>query len=191
MFSDSYLMTGCQTYTGMLLLASSLAKLASPWKFAEAVRGFELVPISVVPVVARSIPASEGLLGVALLLAAVLRQSLLDLAAVLAMALFSVFGLAVAINLLRGRKKISCGCFASDEETEISWWLVGRNVLLVITAMLAAGWFRGGSLQALSWVRRMDATFLGMAVLLAWQLISNIRKVRIYNVVFRELDGGI
>ena len=192
MFSNGYLMTGCQTFTGMLLLASAVAKLAAPGKFAEAVHGFHLVPVSMVPVVAWGIPASECLLGTALLLAAISRQFLLNLAAVPAMVLFTLFGLAVAINLLRGRKKISCGCFASDEQTEISWWLVGRNILLVIVAMSAAGWFGGGSLVPdLSRLRRLDAALLGMAILLSWQLVSNIRKLRIYNVVFAELDGRI
>jgi hypothetical protein len=192
MFSNGYLMTACQTFTGMLLLASALTKLADPGKFGEAVRGFQLVPVSLERVVVWGILAGEGLSGLALLLAAILRRSLLDSAAVAAMVLFSVFGLAVAINLLRGRKKISCGCFASDEQTEISWWLVGRNSLLIVTAMLAAGWFGGAGFSPnLSGWRRLDAALLGMAILLSWQLISNIRKLRIYNVVFEGLDGRI
>jgi|ERR1051326_5489978 hypothetical protein len=192
MFSNGYLMTACQTFTGMLLLASALAKLANSGRFAEAVRGFQLVPVSLERVVAWSIIAGEGLSGLALLLAAILRQSLLNVAAVAAMVLFSVFGLAMAVNLLRGRKKISCGCFASDEQTVISWWLVGRNGLLVGTAILAAGWFAGAGFSPnVSRLRRLDAALLGIAILLSWQLISNIRKLRIYNVVFHELDGRI
>ena len=38
----------------------------------------------------------------------------------------------MAMNLLRGRSSIDCGC--GGKPTPLSWWLVGRNALLTIAA---------------------------------------------------------
>ena len=188
MFSNSYLMTACQAFTGMLLLASAVAKMGDPIKFEAAVRGFQLVSLRVALLLSLAIPVTECLLGLVLLLAAAMQQPLLATAALFAMALFIVFGAAIAINLLRGRRKISCGCFAGDDESEISWWLVARNTVLVLFSMLAAGWFRVASPQALSGLRRLDAMLLGVSALVAWQLFAHIHRLRTYNVVFTELN---
>ena len=42
MFSNSYLMTACQAFTGMLLLASAVAKIGDPIKFEAAAADFSL-----------------------------------------------------------------------------------------------------------------------------------------------------
>ena len=160
-------------------------------KFEAAVRGFQLVSLPVALFFSRAIPVAECLFGLILLLATAMQQPLLALSALFAIALFIVFGAAIAINLLRGRRKISCGCFASEDEEEISWWLVARNAGLILIAMLAAGWFRAASPQALSGLRRLDAVFVGLAALVAWQLFAHIRRLRTFNAIFTELNGGI
>jgi hypothetical protein len=53
-------------------------------------------------------------------------------AIVLAMALFVVFCIAITINLVRGRRDLSCHCGGVIGNHLISWWLVGRNGLLII-----------------------------------------------------------
>jgi Methylamine utilisation protein MauE len=188
MFNNSYLMAVCQAFTGMLLLASAAGKMGDPIKFEAAVRGFELVSLRTALVLSRSIPFVECAVGLVLLLAAAMQQPLLAMSALLAMTLFIVFGAAIAINLARGRRKISCGCFAGDDESEISWWLVVRNAVLVLLSILAAGWFTAASPQALSGLRRLDAMLLGVSALVAWQLCAHIRRLRTYNVVFTELN---
>lgn len=44
-----------------------------------------------------------------------------------AMGLMVIFTVAITINLLRGRKDISCGCGGVMGNHKISWWLVVRN----------------------------------------------------------------
>ena len=44
-------------------------------------------------------------------------------------------GLAIAINVLRGRTQIDCGCFRNGMKQRISWAMVGRNVLLTAMAL--------------------------------------------------------
>ena len=51
----------------------------------------------------------------------------------LAAALFSLYGAAIATNLLRGRQHIDCGC--GGEGTPISWGLVLRNAVLLLIAL--------------------------------------------------------
>ena len=53
----------------------------------------------------------------------------------LAAMLLAVYALAMAINVVRGRTHIDCGC--GDEPAPVSWLLVGRNVLLISFAALA------------------------------------------------------
>ena len=56
--------------------------------------------------------------------------------AALAIALLVMFALAMAINLVRGRTEIDCGCFKSGLRQTVSGWLVGRNLLLAAGTVL-------------------------------------------------------
>ncbi len=42
----------------------------------------------------------------------------------------------IVVNLLRGRKNIDCGCSGPAARQNLSWWLVSRNVVLTILALL-------------------------------------------------------
>lgn len=56
-------------------------------------------------------------------------------------ALLLLYASALAVNLLRGRTDMSCGCRFGGTD-RISWWLVARNLLLcgaAVTAGLPAG----------------------------------------------------
>jgi hypothetical protein len=51
-----------------------------------------------------------------------------------------MYGGALAVNLLRGRRQIDCGCGlsgAAGGEQPLSWWLVARNVVLALLAVIA------------------------------------------------------
>src|SRR5262245_17144264 len=53
-------------------------------------------------------------------------------------ALLAVYGVAVAINLARGRRHIDCGCSGPAARRPIGGWLVARNVLVAAVALAAA-----------------------------------------------------
>jgi len=112
---------------GLLWLASALHKLAARDRFAATLENYRLLPLSWVAAVARSLPWLEGILGVAWLLA--VRPRLLVPATC---ALLGLYAAAIAVNLLRGRAHIACGCSLSPagREGHISWWLVLRNLAL-------------------------------------------------------------
>lgn len=48
-----------------------------------------------------------------------------------------IFSTAIAVNLLRGRQ-IECGCFGSLNDSHLTWLSVGRNVALLVSAVLTA-----------------------------------------------------
>jgi uncharacterized membrane protein len=116
----------------LILFAAAWHKFAEPLMFQAAVEAYRLLPGALAPVFARLLPVAEVLLGIALLLPAT-RGIALALFALL----MAVYAMAMAINLLRGRSQIDCGCGA--EVHFLSWALVARNAVLALLALVAAG----------------------------------------------------
>jgi hypothetical protein len=141
-----------------LVFAASAAGKFWTWsEFPGVVQNYRLLPRWAAGPVARTLPVLEAVAAVAILPAAT-RPA----AAGLALALLVVFTLAVAINLARGRRHIDCGCFRFALRQPLSWWLVGRNGVLMLMA-LAAG--AGGATRLFTW---LDAvTVAGAALALA------------------------
>ena len=129
MLGNNGMILASRTLVGVLLIASGVVKFFELEPFAGTVKAFALLPGRIVPLVARAIPVGEFLAGAFLLLAVIVPYSVSPWAAIAAISLFAVFGGAVAINLMRGRLGISCGCFGANE-SRISWLLVARNCVL-------------------------------------------------------------
>ena len=113
--------------------------------FQRALGDYRLVPASLVPIAA---------VVAALLEASVVFGRFL----VVGGALLLAYAAAIAVNLIRGRDRIDCGCGGVAGRQRLSWWLVGRNVLC------AAGVFAASSratLRDLGWI---DAFSLAAAV---------------------------
>jgi hypothetical protein len=55
--------------------------------------------------------------------------------AFLVILLLSIFGAAIAVNLLRG-KEMSCGCFGASSSDKVTWFAVVRNVALITLGVL-------------------------------------------------------
>lgn len=113
----------------LLLLHAAWHKWRAGLRFEAQLAEYRLLPQALVPTMARVLMSLEAILALALLLPG-LRQP----AALLAAGLFALYGLAMAINLLRGRHHIDCGC--GDAPTLLSPWLLGRNAFLVLAALL-------------------------------------------------------
>jgi len=123
----------CSMFIGVLFLTSGVSKLADKKMFVGVVRGFALLPDAAATLVGTLLPYVEILIAVTLLLD-VYRGAVLAVAIVL----LTSFAIAVSINLLRGRSYISCGCFFAHENSPLTWFLVGRNVLLIVVAVVGA-----------------------------------------------------
>jgi len=51
--------------------------------------------------------------------------------------LLLAYAAAIAVNLWRGRRDIDCGCLGAAGRETLTWWLVGRNLVLVGVALTA------------------------------------------------------
>lgn len=133
------LATALRLSLGGVFLASVLPKLRAPAAFASAVRGYELVPPSMVGVVAVALTAVEGLLAVMLLGGWLPRVAL-----PVAVAILLVFFTGVAVAVRRGRR-VPCGCFGSASE-EVSPRTLARLALLLLASatLLASAWMPQG-----------------------------------------------
>jgi hypothetical protein len=115
---------------GVVFLWGAVGKWREREMFAAALENYELIPAATVPAASLLLIATEGLGGLLLLL-----PWCRPWAQLVGIALLGVVTCAVAINLLRGRDHISCGCGGASGDQTLSWALVARN--LVFIAVLA------------------------------------------------------
>ena len=101
--------------------------------FAAALQNYALIPEVAVPSASNLLIASEATIG--FLLCIPMAKPIAQGAGFL---LLLVVSAAVAVNLLRGRTEISCGCGGGSGDQQISWGLILRNSLFVLLLGLAA-----------------------------------------------------
>ena len=145
----------------VVLLAGAWQKLRDRELFQAAVENYQLVPESWHRPVATALPLLELAAGV-LLLPAPTRT----LGAFLAAVLLLVVTSAVAINLLRGRRDIDCGCGTPGTGQRLSWALVGRNAALLAACVVAAA---PEQARELVWLDAFTAVFAALAL---WTLYA-------------------
>ena len=123
----------CRIILAAVFLAACLPKIAHPHEFALAVYRYQMLPYSLVNLMAILLPWLELIAAIALLV-----PRLSDGASVIIGTLLLVFTTAIAINLFRGIN-MACGCFSVDSDAEtIGWWNVARNLALLGVTWLAA-----------------------------------------------------
>jgi len=115
----------------LLWLVSAGHKLRDPARFRAALTGYRLIPAPAVRGFAAGIAGLELALGLALLAPATGPAPALATAALLAL-----YALAIAANLVRGRRAIDCGCGAQPRP--LAEGLVLRNAVLIGIALAAA-----------------------------------------------------
>lgn len=122
---------------GCILLSVGVSKLVHPRQFQQGIQDYHLVPLLLEKKLAMSallsicFPIAELLAGMGLVTGFWLIP-----ATVLALVLFVVFSVAITINLARGRHDLSCHYGGAIGNHLISWWLVGRNSLLIASLVL-------------------------------------------------------
>lgn len=110
----------------LLFGGAALHKLRDRRRFDGMVLAYRLAPSRLALRVARLLPLLELLVAGGLL--AAWRPAFPAAALLLA-----GYGLAMAINLARGRREIDCGCGAMPQR--LSLWLVARNAVLAAAAL--------------------------------------------------------
>ena len=117
--------------TATIFLGSAAMKFWQPMEFRGAVENYRLVPEAMAGALAWIVPALElaGALG---LMVAATRA-----AALLLLSLIAGFTGAIALNLVRGRRDLDCGCFGPLLRQPISGWLLARNGVIALLVIIA------------------------------------------------------
>ena len=115
-----------------LLLSAAAHKLRDLRAFDAAVAAYELVPRRGGPAIARLIVASELGVTVGLWLTSAAAPALI------AAMLLTTYTAAIAINLVRGRRDIDCGCAGPAGRMPIGPELLVRNLILIAASLASA-----------------------------------------------------
>ncbi len=120
---------------GLLFLLAAVHKATEFQKFQATFSAYEILPRALIAPVSIIVPAIEALLGSAWLLG--IQAGFVAIGSALLLAAYTS---AIAINLLRGRIHIDCGCTmgtSAGRDQQLSWGLVARNSILIIAALTA------------------------------------------------------
>jgi uncharacterized membrane protein YphA (DoxX/SURF4 family) len=110
----------------LLFLSAALHKLADLPHFRGVLRAYRVGP----PALTRLgllVPLAELAAGAGLL-SGYTRAAAASLGALL----LSAYAAAIAVNLARGRRTLSCGCGGPNDRRPIAAWMVWRNLLLAV-----------------------------------------------------------
>lgn len=156
--------TGVRFYAALLLIAAAVAKLRNRADAARSVSAYQVLPSAFERPAAALLPFVELAAGLAVAL--VPHPG----CAVAASGLFALFAAAIAINLVRGRRSLECGCGFGARK--IGPALLVHN--LVLAVLLSAG---SGNMVTMTPLAVLFALFWAgamLALLLGIDTISSI-----------------
>jgi Methylamine utilisation protein MauE len=120
-------------FIGFLLLSVSVNKLKDLRQFRQGIRDYQVLPAFIessekfLTPISLIIALGELIVGLTLITGIQLTFSV-----IFTQCLFFIFSGALSINLVRGRKDLSCHCGGALGNHFISWWLVVRNVSFIL-----------------------------------------------------------
>ncbi|MCG8503691.1 MAG: hypothetical protein MI755_03710 [Sphingomonadales bacterium] len=162
---DPALTMGLSLGLAALFAAGAIHKLRTPRAFFAIVRNYRLAPAA--PAAGSAVIAAETTIAVGLVIPA-WRQD----AALGAAALLGIYGIAIAINIMRGRTAIDCGCGFGGQGDRLTWWLPLRNAVLALSALALT---LPAASRALGW---LDALTIGLFVAGAAVLYATFEALR-------------
>jgi putative oxidoreductase len=125
-----YLALACRLFIGGIFIAACIFKIKDPEVFALSIATYDILPTSLVNLMAIILPWLELVVGVMIIIGYKTRPSALLIALMMLM-----FMTALAIALARGID-MSCGCFASAEAGEqISRLTMLRDLCYLLPAI--------------------------------------------------------
>ena len=166
--NDALALASAWTLAGILLFAAA-HKARNYLAFRGVLSGYGLLPEALVGIAATVIVTAEIAAGLLLLAPPDLLPGVP--AAGLATLLLCVYTSAIAVNLMRGRTAIDCGC--GGEPTPLSGWLLARNGLLLGLAFTAGTGATPGWAPGLLLLAAAPTAFLWSAYAIGNQLLAN------------------
>jgi hypothetical protein len=162
---------GATVFTGLLFAHAAWHKLSDFDAFKGLVADYQVTPEYTATGVSRVVAAAE----VAVPCALVLRETR-HAGALLAIALLVAYAAAMALNILRDRRHIDCGC--GGPEQLLDWSLVIRNIVLagIVAVVLLS------NSPALSFAEAAAAIAAGLTLWFAFvvveQVLANASRMR-------------
>jgi hypothetical protein len=127
---DPVIDTSLRVALVLLFVSAAVHKGAAFTEFRATLADYRLVPGPLVGLTSRGLVGAEIGLAIGLLLPALREAALLGAAGLLL-----VYGIAIGVNLARGRRHIDCGCMGPAMRQSLSEWLVVRNGVLIGVAL--------------------------------------------------------
>ncbi len=121
-------MIALRVVLGLVFIVSSWTKIRYPRIFAESLLAYQVLPQSLVTLVAVVLPWLELLAGLSMLLGYRYRGS-----AVVLGGLSLLFAMVLSSAVWQGLD-ISCGCFVGVEWMKVKWWHIVANLVFVVLA---------------------------------------------------------
>ena len=119
----------CRALLGLVFVYAAITKLSTPQDFADSIAAYQLLPLSVINLIAWSLPLFELSCGLFILTGFYFRIATLGILLMLV-----VFMTAIVMALIRGLP-INCGCFGSLLGLDTNPWLaLIRDAILLILA---------------------------------------------------------
>jgi uncharacterized membrane protein YphA (DoxX/SURF4 family) len=122
---------------GVTFIYASYDKVLDPFAFSIAVRGYQILPVSVSNLFAIVVAWSEIVAGVLLVVGLFTRQ-----AAAATLLLLSMFVVALLIVMVKGLV-VDCGCFSSEGGSQTGPLLILRNLLLMAACVIIMKYDKG------------------------------------------------
>lgn len=114
---------------GGLFLYAGVIKTQDPQSFADSIATFQILPSTIINLVALSLPIFEIVVGIMLLFGWQKRAASFAI-----LVLLSFFTVALMQALIRGLA-IDCGCFGSEAPSAWKTWnAFGRDIVLLLAA---------------------------------------------------------
>lgn len=128
---NSYLSLILRVYIGVIFIYASLHKIIHPDMFAVDIATYDILPLSLVNIMAIILPYTELVSGILIIIGPFQKEAALMIAGMMIM-----FLCALIIALYKGIN-ISCGCFASQsvEEDPISYKTVVRDSIWLLISL--------------------------------------------------------
>jgi uncharacterized membrane protein YphA (DoxX/SURF4 family) len=126
----SWVATFARILCGFIFIYASLDKLGEAVVFAKLVKAYHILPEPLIPLASVVIPWLEFFTGLSLIAGYRWRG-----AALVYCGLMTGYTFGLSINMLRG-VDMSCGCFSMMDASPVTWWTVGRDLLLLLPGLL-------------------------------------------------------
>lgn len=157
----------------LLLGAAAIHKLVDWSWFCSVLEGYRILPERVVGLVALVVVATE--VGAAVLM---LLPEQRARGGALSAGLMLAYAGAIALNLGRGRTRIDCGCPGAVRSERIGWWMVGRNGMLALAALMLWLPVTARPLEGIDWITVLGTVAVAALLYNTLDRLASVSSVR-------------